>query len=195
MGIEVAIARRKERVGNIKAAWLESFGQNAPSSFDLEIGCGKGHFLSAYAAAFPLRTCVGIDLISERIRDSERRARMRSAANAHFFKAEASEFFEAVPGALLDRVFILFPDPWPKKKHHRRRLMQKDFLDMLRAHCKSGSLMYFRTDHGEYFEWARALVEENPAWKIGEATDLPVDEVSQFQRILPKFSTLVTEAI
>ena len=165
-------------------------------SITLEIGCGKGHYLSAYAAAFPQETCVGIDLISERVRDSQRRAKNRNVENAFFFKAEAFEFLEALPRDVgLEKIFIFFPDPWPKERHHKRRLMEGEYLDYIRQFAHAGSRLYFRTDHTEYFEWTTEVFKANTNWEILPDNSLLLEEVSQFQRILPEFSTLVASAI
>ncbi len=195
MSLEEAIARRNARIENLRVLCAPIFA-SCGGKITLEIGCGKGHYLSAYAAAFPGETCVGIDLISERVRDGARRAANRRAENAHFVKAEASEFLESMPPeAKLGRVFVFFPDPWPKAKHHRRRLMQPAFLDALRPFCLPGAKLHFRTDYAEYFASTREIIALNPNWRLCADSSLPLEEVSQFQRILPEFSTLAAEAV
>lgn len=194
MSLEDAILRRNERIKSIAKDIAYVFEQS--KAITLEIGCGKGHYLSAYAAAFPKETCIGIDLISERVRDSQRRSKNKNATNAHFFKAEALEFLEALPrDVVLEKIFIFFPDPWPKERHHKRRLMQGEFLDYIRQFAHSGTKLYFRTDHTEYFEWTREVLNVNSNWNILPDNTLLLEEVSQFQRILPEFNTLVAEAI
>jgi len=194
MSIEIALEHRAERVANLRAACAEIFSGHPEAT--LEIGCGKGHYLSAYAAANPSELCVGLDLISERVRDSERRAKNLGAQNARFLKAEASEFLDALPAAArLAKIFIFFPDPWPKAKHHKRRLINNAFLDALRERSKAGAKLYFRTDHDEYFEWALEIFGANSSWKLMKDNALPMETVSQFQRILPNFSTLAAEAV
>ncbi len=194
MSLEEAIQRRNERIENLREVCAEIFEKSQNISF--EIGCGKGHWLSSYAAATPNEICVGIDIISERVRDSQRRAKNKNATNAFFYKAEANEFLEAMPRDMrLDKIFIFFPDPWPKKKHHKNRLIQHPFLDYIRQFAKSGTKLYFRTDHKEYFEWTTEKLKENSNWEVTDETELPIEEVSQFQRILPEFSTLVARAI
>lgn len=194
MSLEDALRRRAERVARLRETCADIFALS--QNISLEIGCGKGHWLSAYAAANPDELCVGIDLISERVRDSQRRAKNKNASNAHFVKAEALEFLEAMPrDARIGKIFIFFPDPWPKERHHKRRLMQHEFLDYIRQFANAGAKLYFRTDYREYFDWTAEIINENSNWKITEETELPLEEVSQFQRILPEFSTLVAAAI
>lgn len=194
MSLETALERRAERVAKLRAACAEIFSGHPEVT--LEIGCGKGHYMSAYAAANPDELCVGLDLISERVRDSERRAKNLNAQNAYFLKAEASEFLDAMPAdSRLAKIFIFFPDPWPKAKHHKRRLINGSFLDALRERSKAGAKLYFRTDHDEYFEWALEAFGANSCWKLMKDNALPMETVSQFQRILPNFSTLAAEAV
>ncbi len=73
--------------------------------------------------------------------------------------------------------------------------MQHEFLDYIRQFANAGTKLYFRTDYREYFDWTAEIINENSNWKITEETELPLEEVSQFQRILPEFSTLVAEAV
>ncbi len=193
MSLEQALARRNERISKLGA--LCGGILCGREKITLEIGCGKGHYLSAYAAAFPNEFCVGIDLISDRIRDAARRAKNLNANNAAFIKAEALEFLEAMPeGIKLEKIFIFFPDPWPKAKHHKRRLIHKEFLDTLRRHSENGARLYFRTDFFEYFEWTRDAIAESAVWELSPDPELPFETVSQFQRILPDFSTLSATA-
>ncbi len=194
MGLQEALERRAERIAALRQSCAPIFERT--KNITLEIGCGKGHYLSSYAAKFPSETCVGIDLISKRVEDGRRRAKNKNADNAFFVKAEAMEFLEALPQDVrLGKIFIFFPDPWPKEKHHKRRLIQKDFLDYIRQFCRSGCKMYFRTDYEEYFEWAKNEIQADENWELSDETELPHEEVSQFQRILPVFSTLIAVAV
>ena len=139
---------------------------------------------------------MGIDLISERLRDAARRARNKNASNAHFLKAEALEFLDALPqGTRLEKIFIFFPDPWPKERHHKRRLINVDFLKNLRSFAVPDAKLYFRTDHAGYFEWAREALNESPHWEMLADNALPFEETSQFQRILPDFKTFAARAV
>ena len=193
-GVKLSAERRAQRVEKLKAAISEIMSTDfarGKERITLEIGCGKGHFLSAYAEAFKDELCMGVDLISSRIRDSRNKAARLGLVNAFFEKAEAGEFLDALGGGILcEKIFIMFPDPWPKKRHFKRRLIQTEFLDMLAGHCAEGARLYFRTDHEGYFEWTRDLLLENKNWQIMPGETLPFEAVSQFQRILPVFNTL-----
>ncbi len=161
------------------------------SDIVLEFGCGHGHFLTAYAQAHPDRFCVGIDLLSRRVRLAGEKKDKRGLDNLLFIKAEGEEFLDALPETVsLELVLLLFPDPWPKKRHHRRRLLQGQFLDKLARRTKKGGKLFFRTDHVEYFKWTTELVEGQPEWKLGREATLPFEEGSYFQNLMDSFYSL-----
>lgn len=193
-GIEEMLKRKMLRIEALKLVSEQIAAKS--KRITLEIGCGKGHYLSSYAAAHKSEVCVGIDLISERIKDSIKRAEKKEAHNAHFIKAEAGEFLESLPkDVMLENIFIMFPDPWPKKRHNKRRLFQEAFLDTLYTKACKETTLYFRTDYDEYFEWAKDVVNASSKWKLELDRNLPFEEISQFQRILPVFNTFAAVPI
>ena len=131
----------------------------------LEIGCGNGHFLTAYAAAHPDQRCVGIDLRLERVEKARRKQRRAGLGNLHFLRAEALDFLRALPVHItLSDVYMLFPDPWPKKRHHKNRLLKPAFLDALAARAGQGSRLFFRTDFKPYYLEAAETIAGHPRW-------------------------------
>jgi len=151
-------------------------------SFTGEIGCGHGHFLTAYAAAHPEELCLGLDLQAERIARAERKCNRAALGNLHFFHAAADDFLEALPaGAAFGKVFILFPDPWPKRRHHKNRLIQPAFLHALAARAGQGSRLYFRTDDRGYFAQAGGIIAAHPAWQLDPGAAWPFETTTVFQ--------------
>jgi Predicted S-adenosylmethionine-dependent methyltransferase len=131
----------------------------------LEIGSGHGDFLVQYATRFPERFCIGIDLITQRIEKSKKKAQRASLDNCSFLKARAEEFLECQPeGFLWDEIIVLYPDPWPKKRHHKNRLFQMDFLTLLAKRVTPGAKIHFETDYEEYFSEVCARISAHPAW-------------------------------
>jgi len=129
MGKEWADARRAANVARLAATLATALAGRTDITF--ELGCGHGHWLAAYAAAHPDEFCVGIDLITHRVERSVRKQTLGKLDNVIFLKAEATEFLEALPPAVvLRKIFILYPDPWPKKKHHKHRFIQTSSLDL-----------------------------------------------------------------
>ena len=132
-----------------------------------EVGCGHGHFLTAYAAAHPNRCCIGVDIESSRIMRATKKRDRAQLRNLHFIRSEARLFLDALPPATkLADVFVLFPDPWPKTRHHKHRVIQPLFLKALADKATTDARLYFRTDHAPYFEEVSTLVEESPPWEL-----------------------------
>jgi tRNA (guanine-N7-)-methyltransferase len=135
--------------------------------FTWEIGCGHGHFLTAYAQAHPSEICIGVDIVSERIERALRKRDRAQLANLHFIHAEARLFLETLPStATFSRLFILFPDPWPKLRHHKHRIMQSDFLSDAGPRAGEGARLYFRTDYEPYLESARDTLGQHADWQL-----------------------------
>ena len=156
-----------------------------------EIGCGHGHFLTSYAQAYPEKIFVGIDLCTQRISQGKKKQERANLDNLHFIKAEACEFLEALPNdVVLDQIFILFPDPWPKNRHHKNRLIQQNVLELLAHKSLLGAKMYFRTDHEAYFEWTTKEIAKSPFWQLCDA-DWPFEEESVFQKKMGFYQSLV----
>ncbi len=161
-------------------------------SFVWEIGCGHGHFLTAYAAAHPQEPCIGIDISPERVARAERKQVRAGLRNLHFILADADDFLAALPrGRRASAIFMLFPDPWPKRRHHKNRLVKPEFLAAAAAAAEKGAPLYFRTDYEPYFAEARLLVGGAPAWRLLPQTLLPLEEPTVFQRRAPRHFTLV----
>jgi tRNA (guanine-N7-)-methyltransferase len=160
--------------------------------FLCEIGSGHGHFLTAYAAAHPAELCIGIDLIGDRIERATRKRDRAKLANLHFFHAEAHDFLAALPaGAAFSAVVILFSDPWPKRRHHKNRLLQPAFLDALATQSGQGTRLYFRTDHRGYFAHAMAVLAAHPAWRLDPAAPWIFEMETVFQARAPAYQSLV----
>lgn len=165
----------------------------APRPFLWEIGAGHGHFLTAYGAAHPAKLCLGVDLVSERVDRATRKRDRAQLKNVHFLRAEARLFLQALPpGAQIAEVFILFPDPWPKLRHHKHRVLQPRFLAELAGHATRDCRLYFRTDHREYFDRARDAVRESVHWKLLEAP-WPFEYETVFQRRAKQHDSFIAE--
>ena len=154
-----------ERQKHLHDFCAETFAER--SRCVLDIGCGHGHWLTAYATAHPKSFCFGMDLRSRRIALARQKQEKNGLTNLVFHKAEAMECLACLPDKVaFDAVFILFPDPWPKKRHHKNRLMQPTFLEALKVRMAPQSQLYFRTDDLEYFTWTQELLQAHPDWEI-----------------------------
>jgi tRNA (guanine-N7-)-methyltransferase len=160
-------------------------------SFVCEIGSGHGHFLTAYALANPDQWCVGIDIVRERIERAIRKRDRAKLHNLHFIHAAAGLFIEAMPeGTRFSDLFLLFPDPWPKLRHHKHRLLQTRFLDLVAEHAAADCRLCFRTDFEPYFEAACVIIDQHPRWRRVEEA-WPFEHETVFQNRAPSHRSLI----
>ncbi len=124
---------------------------------EVEVGCGRGRFLAGRAAANPDCEFLGIERMLERVRVFDRKTRRMGLSNAHVVRLEALyTFWYLLPAHHARTVYVFFPDPWPKRKHHSHRLFGPLFLAALWKRLEVGGRLEFATDHEEYFH----VVEE-----------------------------------
>ena len=131
----------------------ELFGGGAPLEVDL--GCGDGSFLVEMARHFPERRFLGVERLLGRVRKVCRKLQRAGLENARVLRLESRYTVEwLLPGDSVSRLHLLCPDPWPKARHHRRRLLQPEFLAAVARVLEPGGEFLFKTDNEEYFEWA-----------------------------------------
>src|SRR4051812_30107388 len=146
--------------------WAELFGNSNP--IELEIGMGKGTFLTDQAKARPEVNFFGIEYARWFWRYASDRLRRAGCANARTVRAEASFFFhEFITDSSLSVIHIYFPDPWPKKRHHKRRLIQMPFVqnEVIRTLIPGGRLQLV-TDHKDYFEQMEQVIGASAEMKV-----------------------------
>ncbi len=138
------------------------FGNDRP--LELEIGSGKGTFLLAESGARPEVNFLGIEYARRYWTFAADRLRRGERANARVVLAEASTFLrEFIPDESLSAVHVYFPDPWPKTRHHRRRLLNSAFLKLIASKLEPGGRLSIATDHREYFDKIALAVKGSPA--------------------------------
>jgi tRNA (guanine-N7-)-methyltransferase len=130
------------------------FGRQA--DVHVEIGSGKGTFLVAEAKAHPESNFLGIEWANKYYRYAADRLGRWGLTNVRITRADAAEFLrEYIPVESVDAFHIYFPDPWPKKKHHKRRFVQRDHMEMAIDRLKPEGIIQLATDHEGYFEQMR----------------------------------------
>ena len=131
--------------------WRQVFGNDHP--VELEIGTGKGTFLTEQAKARPEVNFFGLEWANWFFRYASDRLRRNHCANARMVRAEAGYFLtEFVADASVSVLHVYFPDPWPKKRHHKRRLVQEPFLRQAERILSPGGRVQIVSDHKGYFE-------------------------------------------
>ncbi len=140
-----------------------AFGDTAPCF--LEIGFGNGESLFSLAAANPANRYVGIELYRPGIGFLAARLAANAMHNLRFYEADATAVLRhCIPDATLKGILILFPDPWPKKRHHKRRLIQADFLRLLHDKLLPAGHLHVATDWPSYAQHIKALFESQQGW-------------------------------
>ncbi|HEX2971039.1 MAG TPA: tRNA (guanosine(46)-N7)-methyltransferase TrmB [Tepidisphaeraceae bacterium] len=140
--------------------WAELFGNDHP--VEMEIGIGKGTFMVEQAVARPETNFFGIEWARWYWRYASDRLRRHNCLNARAVRAEAVYFLtEFVPDASISVLHIYFPDPWPKKRHHKRRLIQPKFMPLVHRILVPGGRLHVVTDHQEYFEQIEQTVRSS----------------------------------
>ncbi len=135
--------------------------------FEVEIGFGKGRSLIAAAQAAPDKAWLGIELSLPYVRLAAERAAKRGIRNLRLLRAEASEVFgNGLEPGKVTGVHVFFPDPWPKKRHHKRRLIQDAFLAQLETRVAHGARFRLATDHEGYFQgMCEAFAGRTATWE------------------------------
>ena len=138
----------------------------------LEIGFGGGEHLAAQAERGPQNLYLGAEPFLNGVASVLRHIDERGLTNVRLLNGDARTLMAGLPDASLDRLIILFPDPWPKARHHKRRLVQDDFVADAARLLKAGARLRFATDWADYADWAlrRFLAWPDLAW-LAEAAD------------------------
>jgi tRNA (guanine-N7-)-methyltransferase len=143
------------------------FGRRAPRV--LEIGFGNGEALAWASGHDPDRDYLGIEVHRPgvgRLMNALAARDARDARNVRLWNHDAVEVLEnEIPPDSLDEVRIWFPDPWHKKRHHKRRLIQPAFARLLASRVKLGGLLHLATDWADYAAQMREVLEAAPAWR------------------------------
>ncbi len=144
---------------------LAVFGRRAP--LVLDVGFGDGEALLQQAAREPERDFIGVEVYRPGVGRLLRGLHERGLTNVRVYLADIVDVLDAglLPPASLDRVQIFFPDPWPKKRHHKRRLIQPAFLDALARVLRAGGQLHIATDWEDYAAHILAVLEAHPAFR------------------------------
>ena len=138
----------------------------------LEIGFGGGEHMAAQAGLRPDVLVLGAEPFLNGVASAVRHIDEAKLENVRLLEGDARQLLLDLPDQCLTRVFILFPDPWPKTRHHKRRLIQDDVIGELARTMKPGGRLRFATDWAEYADWTLAKLTRSPAFRwLAEGAD------------------------
>jgi tRNA (guanine-N7-)-methyltransferase len=139
----------------------KAFGRQAPKI--LEIGFGMGETTATIAAAHPENDYLGIEVHTPGVGSLLKQIGERELSNLRLVQHDAVEVLRGmIAPDSLDGAHLFFPDPWPKKRHHKRRLVQTDFVALLASRVKPGGYVHMATDWQEYAEQMLAVLSAEP---------------------------------
>jgi tRNA (guanine-N7-)-methyltransferase len=149
----------------------------------LEIGFGGGEHMAAQASRAPEVRILGAEPFVNGVASAVRHVAEQALSNVRIHHGDARELVAALPDASLERVFILFPDPWPKTRHHKRRIVQPELLAELARVLKPGGRLRFATDWADYADWTlervlRSGLYDWPAERADDWRKPPADHVT-----------------
>ena len=170
MGINFAVTIGA-MAAQIAALWVIEWGIS-----------GLGGFLLAMAEHYPETRFLGVERLLGRIRKVCNESARRGLGNVRGLRVESRYFLEwmVAPGSI-SRLHYLFPDPWPKEKHHKNRLVQDSFIPVLHRALAPGGEVLFKTDHEEYFQWVCERMDASPLFRR-EEWNAPFYPKTDFQK-------------
>ncbi len=157
------------------------FPRAAP--LEVELGSGDGSFLAQWAAAQPQHNFIGVERLLGRLRKLDRKGQRAGLANLRLLRIEASYAVEfLLPPGAVQALHIYFPDPWPKRKHHKNRLVNPRFTEVAAQALAPGGTVYLRTDDANYFAQMIEVFAANPQFGPVETPAALSATLTDFER-------------
>ena len=176
----------------------------AGGDWEVEIGFGKGRYLLRRALELPQRRFLGVEVVSKYFHLLRRRGRHWGANNLLLARGEALYLLSALlPPAFATRLHVYFPDPWPKARHHRRRLFDPETVDLVLGVLRPGGTLCFATDFLDYGEQVKEILEAYPRltveprdepWPDGARTNYEAKYIAEGRPILRLEASLAPDA-
>lgn len=158
----------------LKGKWKEEFGNDNP--IRIEIGMGKGKFITTLAMENPDINYIGIEKYSSVLIRAIERCEEIEVPNLRFIRMEAEYICDVFEKGEVDRIYLNFSDPWPKDRHAKRRLTSKQFFERYDVILKKDGIVEFKTDNDLLFQFSLEQVPD-AGWELIEQTwDLHNDE-------------------
>jgi tRNA (guanine-N7-)-methyltransferase len=160
---------------------MQLFAKERP--LEVELGSGDGSFLTQYATRHPERNFIGVERLLGRLRKLDRKARRAGLTNLRALRIESAYFLEyLLPRRAASVLHLYFPDPWPKRKHRRHRLVNERFPVLAEQALTPGGVVYLRTDDADYYEQMHRVFAAAPAFKRAETPPELAELLTDFER-------------
>lgn len=160
--------------------WRALFDNDHPVEIDL--GAGDGGFVANRAKANPGTNFLAVERLLGRARKIVKKAFRQNLPNLRVLRLETSYLMRyMVPAQSVSIVHLMFPDPWPKRRHHERRIVQSEFVKSVAVALQPGGEFRFTTDHAEYFSVAVPVIQAEPLLKSAPLWDFAADPQTEFQ--------------
>jgi tRNA (guanine-N7-)-methyltransferase len=154
-----------------------------PQPLEVELGSGDGSFLVEYARQSPDRNFLGVERLLGRLRKLDRKGRAAGLTNLRGIRIESSYLLRyLLPAQSVTSLHLYFPDPWPKRKHRRHRLVNDEFPVLSRRVLKPGGRVFLRTDDANYFEQMLSVFKPSPLFVEIQTPPELADVLTDFER-------------
>ena len=168
-----------------KGKWHEIFGNNYP--IHVEVGSGKGAFISGMAKAHPKINYIGIDIQKSVLSYALDRVLATDIPNIKLLWVDGSDLTNYFENGEIDRLYLNFSDPWPKKRHEKRRLTYKSFLDTFKRILPDHGEIHFKTDNRGLFEYSLVSFSQygmklNSVWLDLHASDFEDNVLTEYEK-------------
>ena len=138
----------------------------------LDIGFGAGETTAYLSRAKPNMSIIGAEVYLSGIGSLLSKIRNENLQNIKILNSDVVDFLENNDAYFFDLILMFYPDPWPKRKHHKRRLFKDDFLQLLNKKVKKEGIFYFKTDWQHYFDEVMKIELDSKTWQVIEKKDL-----------------------
>jgi len=154
-----------------------------PQPLEVELGCGDASFLVNYTKLHPERNFIGVERLLGRIRKLDRKGRHMGLTNLRGLRIESAYLLEyLLPKHCAVALHIYFPDPWPKRKHRRNRLINERFTQLAHEVLVPGGIVYLRTDDQDYFNQMQSVFGASPLFQPMETPQELSAVVTDFEK-------------
>ncbi|MFM9413447.1 tRNA (guanosine(46)-N7)-methyltransferase TrmB [Peptococcus simiae] len=164
------------------AFWAGCYPKDQP--LRIEVGSGRGRFIYTAGKTCPEKNWLALDVVPEIIREAVESYSRRAdwPENIRFMACDATELLRILPARSVERIYLHFSDPWPKKRHAKRRLTAPGFLAIYAALLQANGDLLFKTDHDDFYSYSLESFRE-AGWQIVSADrdiyrDLPADNIA-----------------